>query len=230
MAIRTPLFVAGAAIISSLLTYSLTHERMSTEEPDTMPKVSESNGKMPSEKYVLISQGGCAEKSVLDNNINDSSVSPDKQGESLVKSEGIDEAVANSMKRRQKIRKSILSFISSERKKGTSNISAVVERRFYQEEVDEKWASGKEKSISDRFENDKDLKGLYPLEVTCRSENCKVVLPIESQDRISSISNSLSGVKIDSTGEGSMVYSFPDDVTNRLIVYVSKENGMDMIK
>lgn len=240
MAIPTPIVVVGAALASSLITYSLTHESTGVEEPNRAPEVSGSSSEISnvgsSPEVSSISHEGCTPRASRTSDVDDS---PDKakspgargpEGETPAKAEDIDEAIANRMKRQQKIKEDMRAFISSEREKGNENISAVVENRFYQEEVDEEWASDKESDLSDRFESDEELRGVHPLEITCRSENCKVVLPIESQKNISSISSRLTEKAVDGEGKESTVYSFPDNATNRLVVYVSKKDGMGLIQ
>lgn len=239
MAIRTPLLMAIAAIASSFITYSLTHESTGSEEARATVvsgSTSDISDVRSSPQVRSNSQEGCVPKSsgassIVDfQNEDKSPDAKDEEDESLANANDIDKAIANRVKRREEVKADILSFIYSERKKGTKNISTAVENKFYQEEVDEEWANDKESYLSNRFESDEELKDVHPLEITCRSENCKIVLSIESQENISSISHRLSNAPIDSDREGAMVYAFPDSSTNRLVVYVSKKSGMDMIR
>lgn len=113
-----------------------------------------------------------------------------------------------------------------------SIISTTVENRFYSEEWNQEWAGSKERSIRTLFDANKDLSGMAPLHVTCRSKNCQVVFSASSQEQVRQLSEKFmqAAARSDVGMKDKTVAFFPDISTGRVLFYLSEGGNTDLFR
>jgi hypothetical protein len=111
-------------------------------------------------------------------------------------------------------------------------ISARLENRFYLEEWNREWAGDRESSIRTLFEANEVLSGVVPLQVTCRSKNCQVVLSATSLEQVRQLSGQFlqATAKNDLGMNDKMVSFFPDTSSGRLVFYLSENANTDLFR
>jgi hypothetical protein len=113
-----------------------------------------------------------------------------------------------------------------------SAVSAKIENRFYSEEWNQEWAGSKERSIRTLIDTSKDLSGLTPLQVTCRSKNCQVVFSASNQDQVRRVSEKF--MQVATRGDVDMndkvISFFPDTSMGRVVFYLSENGNMDLFE
>jgi hypothetical protein len=109
-------------------------------------------------------------------------------------------------------------------------LTAAVENRFYSEARNQEWAAAREDNIRNLFAANEELNGLDPLDVTCRSKNCQVVLSASTQDEVRTLSEKFMQVatRSDVGMDRKMVAFFPDVTAGRLVFYLSENGNMDL--
>lgn len=116
--------------------------------------------------------------------------------------------------------------------KPSGNPHAKIESRFYLEEWDQGWASGRENNILDLFSNNEALSDISPLQIACRSKNCQIVLAASNQDQVRTLSEKFmqAAAKSDLGMENKVVSFFPDISMGRLVFYLSENGNMDLFQ
>jgi hypothetical protein len=114
----------------------------------------------------------------------------------------------------------------------TSVISARVENHFYSEEWNQEWAGSTERNIRTLFDANKDLSGMTPLQVTCRSKNCQVVFSAASQDQVRLVSEKFmqAATRGDVGMKDKVVSFFPDVSMGRVVFYLSENGNTDLFQ
>jgi hypothetical protein len=112
------------------------------------------------------------------------------------------------------------------------SLNANIENRFYAEDWNQEWAGSKEKNIRTLFEASGNLSGMAPLQVTCRSKNCQVVLSASNQDQVRSLSERFmqAATKSDVGMRNKVVSFFPDSSTGRVVFYLSEDGNTDLFR
>jgi hypothetical protein len=113
-----------------------------------------------------------------------------------------------------------------------SVMSAKLESRFYSEEWNREWAGRRERDIRTLFGTDTELNGMAPLQVTCRSRNCQVVLAASSQDEVRLASEKFmrAATRGDVGMSDQVVSFFPDVATGRVVFYLSEGANTDLFQ
>lgn len=111
-------------------------------------------------------------------------------------------------------------------------LNARIENRFYSEEWNQQWAGDNERNIRTLFEADQDLRGIAPLQVTCRSKNCQVVLAASSQEQVRTLSEKfMQAARRGDVGMKDKIVSFfPDVSTGSLVFYLSENGNTDLFQ
>jgi hypothetical protein len=111
-------------------------------------------------------------------------------------------------------------------------INARVENRFYSEEWNRDWAVSREGSIRTLFVASDELSGIDPLQITCRSRNCQVVLSVSSRDQAQQLAAKVmkAATRSDVGMKDKVVSYFPDVSTGRLLVYLSENGNTDLFQ
>jgi hypothetical protein len=130
------------------------------------------------------------------------------------------------IQRRQELGERFAGLLANGGKPDSRAIGTRVENRFYSEEWNQEWAGTRERNIRTLFDSSEDLSGLTPLQVTCRSRNCQVVLSASTQEQVRLASEKFmqAATRSDVGMKDKVVSFFPDITTGRVVFYLS-ENG-----
>lgn len=114
----------------------------------------------------------------------------------------------------------------------SSTVGAEVENRFYSEEWNQAWAGSKEGKIRALFDDNQDLNGITPLQVTCRSKNCQVVFSASTQEQVQAVSEKFmqAATRNDVGMKDKVVSFFPDVPVGRLVFYLSENGNIDLFE
>lgn len=122
-------------------------------------------------------------------------------------------------------------FFDSREDKDFSNLSAQIENRFYEEEWNPNWAEDKERKIQKLFNHNKQLENILPLDISCRSQNCQIVLPATSAAQILELSTTF--MQVATNNDLGMVQQsvsfFPDPASSSLVFYISENQHEKLI-
>jgi hypothetical protein len=227
---RDILLVASAAVISSLLTY------LACTTLTTPPEAVRYERSAANERHVAAPNKPAdqplqirAETERLDaaKPLQQATTRPDGANRSD-SSTAQDPALA--FQKRQELGERFSSFFDGGGNPDSGAIGARIENRFYLEEWNQEWAGSKEGNIQTLFNANENLSGITPLQVTCRSRNCQVVLAASSQDQVRLLSEKFmrAATKNDLGMQGKVVAFFPDISTGRLVFYLSENGNTDL--
>jgi hypothetical protein len=228
---RDFLLVAGTAVVSSLLTYLAC--TTSTQPDAHLPEVSATHGiaSAPSiraeDKTIHAEVGGntpLAADALLQTSSQRNSAA--RRDSNAAK----DPAVAIQGSQELGDRFSIL--LDNHGKPDSNRISAKIENRFYSEEWNQQWAGSKERSIRTLFDDNEDLSGMTPLQVTCRSKNCQVIFSASDQNQVRMVSEKFmrAATRGDVGMKNKLVSFFPDVSMGRLVFYLSEDGNRDLFE
>jgi hypothetical protein len=111
-------------------------------------------------------------------------------------------------------------------------INTRIENRFYAEDWNQQWAGSREQGIRTLFATHADLDGITPLQVTCRSKNCQVVLAASDQEQVRDLSRKfmLAATRGDVGMENKVVAFFPDAAAGSVVFYLSENGNTDLFR
>lgn len=226
---RDLLMVAATAIISSSLTYLLVEKRI-TETPAKLVAVATSEAtdahlSNPDDKPAHNGVNTSAVPGISKSGLSHEKNSPAKD----ISHE--QEAVLRFGKQ-EELKAKFADFFVKQDNMNPSNMNAKIETRFYQEEWDQEWANSRESNILSLFEADENLRDIPPLQVTCRSKNCQVVLSATNQDEVRLLSENFMRIAMGSDIgiQDKVISFFPDISTGRLVFYLSENGNMDLFQ
>jgi hypothetical protein len=126
----------------------------------------------------------------------------------------------------------VTAFINAAGNADPQVISAKLENRFYLEEWNREWAGSRENNIRTLFEANEGLGGVVPLQITCRSKNCQVVVSATSLEQVRQLSGKfLQATAKDDLGmKDKMVSFFPEPSSGRLVFYLSENANTDLFR
>ncbi|MBU2984980.1 hypothetical protein KO528_06445 [Saccharophagus degradans] len=119
-------------------------------------------------------------------------------------------------------------FIDETAKSGISPIDAANER-FESEPVDYDWAKPREDELYATFERVESLQSTSPLSVSCKTNNCKVVLPITNSEEAENITSNFTQALVDEGLETSVTY-FIDESSGEAVFYLADEMELKLFK
>lgn len=220
MSKRDFLLVASTAAISSLLAYLAGANMVSSPEElhcESSAEFAEPPTASKAGNHGLGAAGALPQDSSPPGNENRSDDSP-----------APDPALA--IQKQKKLGEQFSSFIKNNQDSGA--INAKIESRFYSEEWNQEWAGTRESQIRTLFEANEDLIGITPLQVTCRSKNCQVVLSASGQDQVRLVSEKFmqAATRGDVGMKDKVVAFFPDISTRRVVFYLSEDGNMDLFQ
>lgn len=136
------------------------------------------------------------------------------------------------LKKQHELEENFSEFFERKSSTGFRDLTSEIENRFYLEEWDQAWAQDKESNILNLFHNNKSLNDITPLNITCRSKNCQVVLAVANQDQVKTLSEKF--MQVAANGDIGMtdhlVTFFPDVSSGRLVFYLSENGNMDLFQ
>lgn len=143
-------------------------------------------------------------------------VKPDGDGRGVSLSE-LREQIKLQSENIAKVRKTISSV-------GVDKIASYVGRRYQQEHIDYAWAMPQQDRLTELFSSDKALFEFYPDDVSCRSDNCEIVIPLADGSRTGEIYRSVlkSLMEGDDRFRRSTLTYVKDSAQSRLIMYLSR--------
>ena len=229
MSIRQVLLVASTAVISSFVTYHFTSDGTSgvlTNVDNGHHATSATHTSINDCNEPIVTASAGPAKLTTISAVEQSSPETEKNN-TASPFESSQLSAADERIQRESVA-AFSDFVATHRYNGSgqSDIAAAVEQRFQNEQVNYQWASSTENNILELFENESDLNTLTPLNVTCKSVNCQIILPVTDQSEVNSLSDSF--LKIATVSELGMenpsVSFIADESAGRLVFYVS-ENG-----
>ena len=115
---------------------------------------------------------------------------------------------------------SIRNFLDSQK---AEDYNQVLRERYENEELDYDWAVQKEDQLYQLLDNDESLSHIAPLSVSCKSENCQIILPSNDQKEASEIFANFSTAATSSDGSNPQlsVSYFAEPGSGELTLYIS---------
>lgn len=113
-------------------------------------------------------------------------------------------------------------FISRANSENVSPID-LADDKFEQEAIDHQWAIDKERAIYGALENDDDLRNVTPLSITCRSQNCRVVLAYDDQIHAQKLSGQFRAAL---SKESKSVTWLVDESSGELVFYMGSDSSL----
>jgi hypothetical protein len=112
------------------------------------------------------------------------------------------------------------------------SVNTKMENRFYAEDWNQAWAGSREQSIRALFETNTALDGMAPLQVTCRSKNCQVVLAATDPQQVRELARKFmqAATRGDVGMRDQVVSFFPDVAAGRLVFYLSENGNTDLFR
>lgn len=218
---RDLLLVAGTAAISSLLTYlACTTITTPPDAPRYESSAANGNHAAPVSSH--------DDKSVVQAHAKGVDAAAAMQQDSPQPAR--DPALA--YEKQQEREKQFSNFVASASKQGSGALNAKIETRFYQEDWNKEWAGSKESNIRTLFEASENLNGIAPLQVTCRSKNCQVVLSASNEDQVRQLTQKFmqAASKSDLGMQDKVVSFFPNVSMGQLVFYLSENGNMELFQ
>jgi hypothetical protein len=138
-------------------------------------------------------------------------------------------ASALAFRQQQELEQRFSSLLADDR---PGAIAARIENRFYSEEWNQEWAGSQARKIRALFDANENLSGIAPLQVTCRSKNCQVVLAASNQEQVRTLSQKF--MRAARNGDAGMkdeiVSFFPDTAAGSLVFYLSESGNTDLFQ
>ncbi|WP_027329904.1 hypothetical protein [Marinimicrobium agarilyticum] len=105
-----------------------------------------------------------------------------------------------------------------------------VKHQYQSQPVDYQWAMQKEEQLLSLFESQAALDNYAPLDVSCKSETCQIVMAAGNEQKGRAIYNAFLNASIQQSGEGenTSVSYFNDPQNGQLLMYVS-ESGVETL-
>ena len=230
MSRRDILLVASTAAISSLLTYfacaTITAPPEALRYESTAAKrVQAAADVEPDERVVHVAPGRKGLDAADAPRPNPSPPAGRNQSDT---STARDPALA--FEKQQEMAERFSTVFNNEGHRNSGEVNARIENRFYLEEWDQEWAGSRESNIQTLFSANENLSGITPLQVTCRSKNCQVVLSASSQEQVRLLSAKFmrAATRNDLGMQDKVVSFFPDISTGRVVFYVSENGNTDL--
>ncbi|MGM8226657.1 hypothetical protein ACSV5M_08745 [Cellvibrio sp. ARAG 10.3] len=106
-----------------------------------------------------------------------------------------------------------------------------IQQRYTAEPVDYEWAIDKENAILTLFDTSENLHSFMPLDVSCKSKNCEIVLAAGDEQQTDFMYDALlKAVTSNRNFPDQTVSYFADPATGQMIVYVSRNGVLDLLQ
>lgn len=156
--------------------------------------------------------------------LNRTSGSPNFQSE---KTETVDR-IRKTLVAQQKHIRSLQNFAQSNKDK---SIIEQTQRNYEAEEINYDWAFRKEDSLLSLFNTHKELTSFSPLDVSCKSKNCQLILAAETEEQAQTIYQSFLAAVIKNQSHSEQTVSYfthPGD--GHLVMYVSESERSNLFE
>lgn len=106
-----------------------------------------------------------------------------------------------------------------------------IQQRYTSEPVDYEWALAKENAILTLFDTSENLHSFMPLDVSCKSKNCQIVLAAGDEQQTDFMYDALlKAVTSNRNFPDQTVSYFADPAAGQMIVYVSRNGVLDLLQ
>ena len=106
-----------------------------------------------------------------------------------------------------------------------------IQQRYASEPLDYEWAIDKENAILTLFDTSENLHSFMPLDVSCKSKNCQIVLAAGDEQQTDFMYDALlKAVTSNRKFPDQTVSYFADPAAGQMIVYVSRNDVLDLLQ
>lgn len=106
-----------------------------------------------------------------------------------------------------------------------------IQQRYASEPLDYEWAIDKENAILTLFDTSENLHSFMPLDVSCKSKNCQIVLAVGDEQQTDFMYDALlKAVTSNRNFPDQTVSYFADPAAGQMIVYVSQNGVQDLLQ
>lgn len=225
MSIRDVCLIACSAAISSLLTWSISGSKQNVMADKLRPQITE--------KRKISVNAESSKECINDTPLVSIEHSPGPVSqESRPQLKETNNNVEEKTQLDAALENKFSTFFSSRADANPNNLNAQVENRFYEEEWNPKWAEHKENKIQTLFNQNKALQNLQPLDITCRSQNCQIILPAGNENQIHEFTTIFMSVAANSDlgMNNQSVSFFSDPASSSLVFYVSENQHESLLR
>lgn len=106
-----------------------------------------------------------------------------------------------------------------------------IQNRYASEPLDYEWAANKENAILSLFDTSENLHTFMPLDVSCKSKNCQIILAAGDDQQTDFMYDALlKAVTANQNFPNQTVSYFSDPAAGQMIVYVSQDGVLDLLQ
>lgn len=106
-----------------------------------------------------------------------------------------------------------------------------IQNRYASEPLDYEWAANKESAILSLFDTSENLHTFKPLDISCKSKNCQIILAAGDQQQTDFMYGAmLKAVTTHQDFPNQTVSYFSDPAAGQMIIYVSQDGVMDLLQ
>ena len=106
-----------------------------------------------------------------------------------------------------------------------------IQNRYASEPLDYEWAANKENAILSLFDTSENLHTFKPLDISCKSKNCQIILAAGDQQQTDLMYGAmLKAVTTHQDFPNQTVSYFSDPAAGQVIIYVSQNGVMDLLQ
>lgn len=107
-----------------------------------------------------------------------------------------------------------------------SNSLGVISKNYDSEPVDNEWAGSKENELLALLDTNETLQNIAPLEVSCKSQNCRLVLSARDENQGQSLYSAFKNEALKGSDENKrqLISYFSNPARGEIQIYLSKSN------
>ena len=106
-----------------------------------------------------------------------------------------------------------------------------IQNRYASEPLNYEWAVNKESAILSLFDTSENLHTFKPLDISCKSKNCQIILAAGDQQQTDFMYGAmLKAVTAHQDSPNQTVSYFSDPAAGQMIIYVSQDGVMDLVQ